>query len=800
MSFLPPTLFYLFATLITLILGYRGVRFYIWVIWGIIFFSYFSHSYLFWVLYSSIVAIFLIPSVRSALISKRILTIVKKLNLIPKISETERIALEAGDKWVESEMFSGKPDFKRILNLSCPKLSEKEENFINIKTDQLCSICDDYETRRNSDLSDKVWKFLKKEKFFGMIIPEEYGGLGFSAYAHSQVIAKLSSRSITLAITTMVPNSLGPAELLLEYGTDEQKQYFLPRLACGDEIPCFALTEETAGSDAGSLKAEGELYQDNGELKIKLNFSKRYITLGAVSTIIGLAFRLKDPQKLLNKGEDLGLTCALIKSDAKGIVLGRRHDPLGVPFVNSPVDGVNVVIPADDIIGGVEMAGMGWKMLMESLAAGRGISLPSTAVGGAKLVSRVTSAYCLIRKQFGISIGKFRGIEEVLARIFSKTYMIDAMRKYSCSAIDDGFRPSVATAIAKYYATENFRDIINDGMDILGGAGIIMGRRNLLANAYISAPISITVEGANIMTRSLIHFGQGAIRCHPYLTKEIDAIKNNDIAAFDKAIFSHLGHIIRNKFRYIILFITRGHFHFSGESGIVKKYEKKLAWVSANFAYLADAGLIYYGGSMKMKERLSGKLGDILSNMYIAIAVLNKFKESNKDRREAVVVRYIMSDILSEIQDRIEDIYLNFGGFFGFFFKWFLLPLTRINLLSFKSSHKEMGQLSSMILKDEQAREKLTSDIYIPEDEKEPLARYEKAYSLIKNNEEAIEKIKDAIKHNDLPKAVPEDIADQAFDEGIINEDELNDIKLMKKICREAIKVDEYSLKEYKDL
>ena len=473
-------------------------------------------SLLFWLPFWGLSILLVFPNLRQKILTPIIISLIKNLGLLPKISQTEKIALTSGTTWVDGELFSGNPDFKKIMEMSYPKLTTEEQNFIDNEVEELCKICVDYQVQIMRDLPPEVWQFLRDKKFFGMIIPKSYGGLGFSAFAHSCVIEKLASRSVPLAITAMVPNSLGPAELLLHYGTKSQQDYYLPRLADGRELPCFALTEPTAGSDATSIQSNGVIFKnENGDIKIRLNWKKRYITLGAYATVIGVAFQLRDPDKILSENSEIGITCALIPNNTAGVVQGRRHDPLATPFVNSPLNGNDVIIGLDSIIGEKDGLGKGWKMLMECLSAGRGISLPSTSSGGSKLATRVVTAYSMVREQFGTSIAKFEGIEEVLARIASRTYALDAMRAFTAGSVDSGAKPAVISAIAKYHSTEIFRQNINDAMDICAGGAIIRGPRNILANAYFSTPISITVEGSNIMTRSLIHFGQGAIMSHP---------------------------------------------------------------------------------------------------------------------------------------------------------------------------------------------------------------------------------------------------------------------------------------------
>lgn len=755
----------------------------------------------FWLVYLTLIAILLIPNLRKNLISKSIILAIKKLNLLPKISETEKIALTSGTVWVDGQLFSGKPDFKWIWSQKYPKLTKEEEDFLNHEVEEVCNLCIDYQVYHNRDLPKEVWRYLKDHKFFGMIIAKEYGGLGFSAYAHSSVIQKLASRSVPLAITAMVPNSLGPAELLHHYGTKEQRDYYLPRLASGIEIPCFALTEAGAGSDATSITASGVLFKDeNGEVKIRLNWSKRYITLGAVATIIGLAFQLYDPDKILSEHENIGITCALIPHDTKGVRLGRRHDPLATPFINSPINGDNVVIGLDNIIGGKDGLGKGWKMLMECLAAGRSISLPSTASGGSKLVTRVVSAYSIVRRQFGLSIAKFEGIEEVLAKIASKTYIIDALRSFSAGGIDLGAKPAVISAIAKYHATEMFRKVINHGMDIAGGSGIIRGERNLLANAYFSAPISITVEGANIMTRSLIQFGQGAIMCHPYAYKEMVALEQNNVADFDRAFFSHIGHLVQNLGRSISLSLTRGYLHNSASKGIIAKYERKIAWASATFALLADIAIARFGGDLKRKEKLNGRFGDILSAMYMAICIIKKFDHDGQKQEDIVVFEYAMKELFSDMQLAIEGIYQNI---FSGWLKYLLLPFAyfaRLNAFLCPASDKLSHQLAKTLTTNHDFCNSLTAGIFIPKDKNQALGRLENALNLFEKSSAAIEKIKLAIRDKILPKKRIEDLITEAVEKSVIDQLESNLLKEAFIAIEDAVLVDEYSLEDYKKI
>jgi acyl-CoA dehydrogenase len=581
-----------------------------------------------------LISLLLIPWSRRLLLTGPILKTIQHLKLLPKISDTERAAIEAGNAWVEQEFFRGKPDFDRILSATYPQLSPEIQAFLDGPVEQVCQMASDWDIYERQDLPSEVWATLKHERFFGMMIPKEFGGLGFSNLAYSAVMVKLASRSFTHVATVGVTNSLGPAKLLLRYGTNEQKARYLPHLAIGEEIPCFALTEPNAGSDAASLTSEGEVFRgEDGKLYLKLNWHKRYITLGAIASLLGLAFRLTDPHNLLGKGKEPGITCALVPTDTPGVVIDQRHDPMGVPFYNSPTAGHDVILPIDHIIGGVEQAGQGWKMLMQTLAAGRGVSFPASCTGVAKLVTRVAGAHSVVRQQFGLSIGRFEGIEEPLARIGGLTYLLDAVRLYTCGAVDDGEQPAVVSAIAKATTTELARRIVLDGMDILGGSGICRGPRNLLANIYTAMPIAITVEGANILTRSLMIFGQGAIRCHPYVYGEIQALESGNVAALDRLLWPHLGSMVANGWRSLWLSWTHARWAKAPVDGPTAPYYRKLAWASAHFALLTDLALLTLGGSLKRREKLSGRFADLLAWQYLAVATLRRYEAEGQPRQ-----------------------------------------------------------------------------------------------------------------------------------------------------------------------
>ncbi len=673
-------------------------------------------SYFWFVPLALVAVVFLHKPTRVKLITQNLFKFIEKKGLLPKISDTEKIALRAGDVWVEGELFSGKPDFKKIFENPYPRLTEEEQAFIDNEVNEVCAMTSDWEVFESRDLPEEVWKYIKEKKFFGMIIPKEYGGLGFSAYGHSCVIEKLASHSQVLAITVMVPNSLGPAELLLHYGLDTQKDYYLPRLADGREIPCFALTEPEAGSDAGAIQSDGVVFKnDEGEVKIRLNFDKRYITLSSIATVIGLAFVLKDPQNILGEGKERGITCALVDAKKEGVDQTQRHDPLNVPFVNAPLLGKDVIIGLDDVIGGESGLGNGWRMLMESLAVGRGISLPSTSTGGSKLATYVSSTYSVVRYQFGLSISKFEGIAEVLGRLGASTYVLDAAKTFTLGAINAGKKPAVANAIMKYHSTEMFRKNVMDAMDIQGGAAISRGPRNLLAHAYFGAPVAITVEGANIMTRTLIMFGQGMIRCHPYAYAQIEALEAGDVKAFDTLLFAHIGHVVRNKARYYVLGITRGYVHVSTSKGKAGRYEQKLAWASAKFAFLSDIALGLMGASLKRRESVSGRFGDILAQMFFITAALKRYEEEGRQKSDVVFLEIAVEDAFGKIDVAFRGILKNLmPGIMGIPFR-FLGFVSRINPMGKTIKDASLHHIATLLCEDDKIRERVCSNIYMGE-------------------------------------------------------------------------------------
>jgi acyl-CoA dehydrogenase len=589
--------------------------------------------------------------------------------LLPSMSDTERDALEAGTVWWDGELFTGNPDWRKLRDAPPPRLSAEEQAFIEGPCDTLCRMLDDFDiTHRRGDLPPEVWDYIKSQRFFAMIIPRRYGGLEFSTYAHSCVLVKLAARSVTCASTVAVPNSLGPAELLVHYGTDEQKNYYLPRLAQGLEIPCFALTGPRAGSDAAAIPDTGVVcrgvFQGREIIGLKLNFSKRYITLAPIATVVGLAFRMFDPEHLLGEKEDIGITCALIPRETPGIEIGRRHLPLNIPFQNGPLHGRDVFVPLECLIGGLKMAGLGWRMLVEQLSVGRCISLPANATGGALAATLATGAYARIRRQFNTPVGRFEGVEQVIARMVGLTYIMDAARSVTTAAIDAGEKPAVPAAILKYHVTEMGRRVGNDAMDVHGGKGIMLGPNNYLGRGYQSIPIAITVEGANILTRSLIIFGQGAIRCHPFVLREMNAARNSDhrrgVDEFDRALFAHMGFAISNAVRSFVMALTFARFRRVLDSGPTRRYYQHIERFSASFAFATDLAMLALGGYLKKKETISARLGDVLSAMYLASMVLKHHDNRGRPAEELPAVEWACRELLYQAQEQLHSVLRNF--------------------------------------------------------------------------------------------------------------------------------------------
>ncbi|WP_153159741.1 acyl-CoA dehydrogenase [Zoogloea sp. 1C4] len=745
-------------------------------------------------------AVFLLPAVRRGLVTAQIFKPFRKA--LPSMSQTEKDALEAGTVWWEGELFAGKPDWNRLLAFPKPTLTPEEQRFLDVETDELCRLTKDWECTQQQDMPAEVWRYIKEKGFLGMIIPKEFGGKGFSAYAHSQVVTKLSTRSSAPAVTVMVPNSLGPAELLLHYGTPEQKRHYLPRLASGQDIPAFALTSPWAGSDAASIPDSGvicrDIYQGREVLGMRVSFDKRYITLAPVCTVFGLAFRLYDPMHLLGDVEDLGITCALVPHDHPGVDIGRRHFPLNAVWMNGPIRGKDVFMPLEFIIGGPKMAGQGWRMLMECLAAGRSISLPGSNTGMLKMTARAVGAYARVRYQFKTAVGKFEGVEEALTRIGANAYLCDAARVMTAGAIDLGEKPSVVSAIVKYHVTERARQSVNDGMDVIGGKGICLGPQNFLGRAYQQVPVGITVEGANILTRSLILFGQGAIRCHPYVLKEMDAARSGDLAAFDDAFWGHIGYTINNAGRALVMGMTGSHF-VSVPDGIapeVRRYYQQLTRFSAAFAFIADISMGTLGGALKRKEKLSARLGDILSLMYLASATLKRFEDEGRQSADLPLLHWAIWDCMFKIQNAFEGVIANFPNrFFALLLRRVVVfPLGRPYVVP---SDKLGHEVATLLINPSATRDRLTSDVHLPTDLEEPVGALEAALLATLAAEPIEAKVRQAIKRGEFKPGLlvnggVDALYDAAFTAGIISGEEHRLIHRRGELRDKVIRVDDF--------
>ena len=740
---------------------------------------------------------------RKAVISRPFLR--AYLRLLPKMSDTEREALEAGTVWWDGELFSGNPDWSKLRATPAPRLSPEEQAFIDGPCAQLCRMLDDFDiTHRRGDLPPEVWSFLKSRGFFAMIIDKRYGGLGFSAYAHSCVLVKLAGRSVTCASTVAVPNSLGPAELLQHYGTEEQKDYYLPRLARGEEIPCFALTGPRVGSDAASIPDTGVVcrgpWQGQEVLGLRLNFSKRYITLAPVATVIGLAFRMFDPERLLGGGIDLGITCALIRRATPGIEIGKRHLPLNIPFQNGPIRGHDVFVPLDCIIGGVSMAGQGWRMLVEQLAVGRCISLPSNATGGAKAATFATGAYARIRRQFNTPVGKFEGVELTIARMAGLTYIMDAARSVTTAAIDAGARPAVPAAILKYHVTEMGRRVANDAMDVQGGKGIMLGPRNYLGRGYQSIPIAITVEGANILTRNLIIFGQGAVRCHPYVLREMSAARNPDRARgvddFDRALFGHIGFTISNAARSLVMALTLARFESVPGSGPTRRYFQHIERFSASFAFATDVAMLTLGGYLKKKESISARLGDVLSAMYLASMVLKHHEDQGSPAADLPIVEWCCRELLYAAQEQLHGMLCNFPVRP---MAWLMRALIFPRGLTYFAPRDRLARaVADLVQSDGEPRDRLAAGIHREAHAGNPLGQLQRALELAPAAESIEKKLRVAgvkmglISALDLPGQIEQGLA-----LGIITAPEAAALRDYDQLVMDIINVDEFAAGEF---
>ena len=740
-----------------------------------------------------------VAPLRRAVVSNPLLGWYRRI--LPAMSQTERDAIDAGTVWWDGELFSGAPDWDKLLAYPEPKLTPEEQAFLDNETEELCRISNDWETTHiHHDLPPHVWQFIKDKGFLGMIIPREYGGKQFSAYMHSQVIAKLATRCSAAAVSVMVPNSLGPAELLLHYGTEEQKAHYLPRLAKGLEIPCFGLTNPNAGSDAAAIPDVGVvckgIWDGREVLGMRVTWEKRYITLGPIASLLGLAFRLRDPDHLLGNEDDLGITCALVPTQTPDVNIGRRHNPMNAVFQNGPNWGTDVFMPLEWIIGGPKMAGQGWRMLMECLAAGRSISLPSSAVGYTKLAARAVGAYARVRSQFKTPIGRFEGVEEALARIGGNLYVMDAARKMTAGAVDLGEKPSVVSGIAKYHLTERGRSVVNDSMDILGGKGICLGPNNFMGRAYQELPVAITVEGANILTRSLIIFGQGAIRCHPYVLAEMRATQDQESArastTFDVALWGHVRFAIANKTRAWLMGLTGALFASapSGSALEVRRHYRDLTRFSAAFAFVSDVSMLVLGGSLKRREKLSARLGDILSNLYLASCVLKRYEDDGRQREDLVFVNWAMADALYRMQTAFDGVLSNYpSSFVAWGLRLVVFPLG----MRFDPPSDHVGhQIAQALITPSAQRDRLTAGMHIPADAAEPIAVLEAALAATVKAEAIEAKIRTAQKAGHLKAATPAALVEAALAAGLINAEEHAHLELTAKLRAEVVRVDHF--------
>ncbi|USD42174.1 acyl-CoA dehydrogenase [Vibrio sp. SCSIO 43135] len=721
--------------------------------------------------------------------------------VLPPLSSTEKEAMEAGSVWWDGELFSGSPDFTKLHQYPTPTLTAEEQSFMDNELETLMSMLDDYKiVKQDRDLPKEVWEYLRKERFFSLIISKEYGGREFSALANSTIVSRIATRSISAAVTVMVPNSLGPGELISHYGTQEQKDYWLPRLADGTDIPCFALTGPEAGSDAGGIPDQGTVCYGTHEgkevLGIRLSWNKRYITLAPVSTVLGLAFKLNDPEHLLGDKEELGITCALIPTSHEGVEVGERHDAIGLAFMNGPTRGEDVFIPMEWLIGGQEYAGKGWRMLVECLSAGRGISLPALGTSIGHLTSRTTGAYAYVRKQFGMSIGKFEGVAEALGRIGGLTYLLEATRTLTTTSLDMKEKPGIVTAMAKYHMTEIARTILNDSMDIHSGRAIQEGPMNYLTSAYLGVPVAITVEGANILTRNLMIFGQGATRCHPYVLKEMEAAANPDekegAKEFDKLLFKHIAHATKNTFGAFGAALTGSRFIKADMSGPTQRYYKDMTRLSRALAVSADFAMLTLGGDLKRKEMISARLGDGLSYLYMASAVLKKYEDEGRQQQDLDYVHYAIQHCLHNGAKSLQEAYTNFPQkAVGRLLKVLIFPLG--NHFA-KPSDDLSVKLAESLMTPGAHRDRLTHLCYVGKDEDDSVGLMEQAFLAMYGIKSIERKMFKAAKEGKVARKGPlTDRLQQALDADVISQEEVDKVLAADKLRYKAIQVDHFS-------
>lgn len=749
---------------------------------------------------AALLVLLLIRPVRRTLLSRPVMGVFRRI--MPRMSATEQAAIESGNVWWDAELFSGRPDWKRLLATPAPRLTDEEQTFLDVETERLCDLSNDWDsTAVWQDLSPEAWAYARDKGFLGMIIPRAYGGLGFSAYAHSQVIQKLSTRCSAAAVSVMVPNSLGPAELLLHYGTEEQKNHYLPRLARGEEIPCFALTNPFAGSDAASITDTGvvckAMWKGRETLGFRITWRKRYITLAPIATVIGLAFRAVDPDGLLDQGDEPGITCVLIPREHPGVRIGRRHWPLNAVFQNGPIEGDDVFVPMEMVIGGREQVGAGWRMLMECLAAGRAISLPSSNVGMSKLAVGMVGAYVAIRRQFNQPIGAFEGVQEALARMAGHLYATDSVRRLAAAALDQGEKPSVVSAIAKYHVTERARIIVNDGMDVIGGKGVCMGPGNFLARAYQQIPVAITVEGANIMTRTLIIYGQGAIRCHPYVLPMMRTAEVQDLKAFDRALFGYVGFVLGNMARAVGFSLTGGALITAPRDAApeLRRYYRQATRLSTLLALASDVSMATVGGALKRKGALTGRLGDMLSQLFILSAALKRFEDEGRPAEDLPFIHWAVQDALNRATTAWRDLLANHPSRGAALF--LKLAGAPFGLKSPTPSDKCAAEVAGLIQRHGPARDRLVAGSWSASLEVDPIAAVLVAFDLYPQVEAVEARLKSAIRTGRLSRAPQdltrlEDWAREAETQGLIDADESVLIARYAEVAIQAIMVDDF--------
>ncbi|MDB5979826.1 MAG: fadE [Pseudomonas sp.] len=757
---------------------------------------------LFWILWLAVVLPLALPDLRRRYFTAPLFSWFQKV--LPPMSDTERDAIDAGTVWWDGELFSGRPNWDTLLAYPKAQFTEEEQAFIDGPTEELCAMVSDWQIGQSMDLPPEAWEHIKQHGFFALIIPKEYGGKGFSAYAHSQVAMKLATRSGDLASTVMVPNSLGPAELLLHYGTDEQRQHYLPRLARGDDIPCFALTGPLAGSDAGAMPDTGIICkgQWKGEevIGLRLNWEKRYITLGPVATLLGLAFKAFDPEHLLGDLEELGISLALIPTDTEGVEIGRRHLPLGAAFMNGPNSGKDVFIPLEFLIGGQEMLGKGWMMLMNCLSVGRSISLPAVGTGAAKFTSLVTGQYAQVREQFNVPLSAFEGIQEAMARIGGNAWLMDSARMLTANAVDLGEKPSVLSAILKYHLTERGRECISHAMDVHGGKGIIMGPNNYLGRNWQGAPIFITVEGANILSRNLMIFGQGAIRCHPFVLKEMALAGREDhdraLVEFDALLLKHIGFAVGNAASTLILNLGLGHFEGAPGDGLSQGYFRALNRQAAAFALLADLSMMLLGGELKRRERLSARLGDVLSHMYLASAALKRYHDLDSPEHLIPLFRWAMEESLGQSEKALDELLSNFPNrILGCLLRVLVFPFGRRHTGPSDVLDAEVAEVMGRA-KGDPTLEAMLAGCYRPQSADDPVGALQHASTLLSAAQPLQQKLHHALKSGQLKHVAGEPLIETALHAGILQPVEAETLRVAEAARRKVIDVDDFDKEE----